>query len=158
MDSPLGRTQQVKQILIQEHIMPVYECLTTYGSLSPEQRRRFAEAVTSIHMEETGAPATFIHVLFPELPAGYVFTAGKSSNLTLIRGLIRAGRSLSVRQMIMKRIFDAYTEITGAPVMSVLVLVDEVRASSGMEGGQILPEPNKQEEDAWLAKVTAGAN
>lgn len=39
MDSPLGRTRQVKQILIQEHTMPVYECLTTYGSLSPEQRR-----------------------------------------------------------------------------------------------------------------------
>ncbi|OGI61760.1 MAG: DNA-binding protein [Candidatus Muproteobacteria bacterium RBG_16_60_9] len=133
--------------------MPLYECLTVQGTLTSEQRRRIAEAVTSIHVEETGAPATFVHVTFPELAPQHAFTAAKNTNPALIRGAIRKGRPQSIRQALIRRIFDAYVGITGAPVMSVLVAIGEVSASSVMEGGEILPEPNKEEEDAWLAKT-----
>lgn len=133
--------------------MPIYECLTTRGTLTDAQRGSFVESVTRIHCEETGAPKDFVHVLFPELEPGHLYSAGSRARTSIIRALVRAGRPPKVRQAIIQRLWDAYLALTGADVMSVVVAVIDVPASWVMEGGMILPEPNAADEAAWMAKV-----
>ena len=137
--------------------MPAYECLTTKGTLNESQRQSLAESITTIHTEETGAPASFVHVTFPELEVGHAFTAGKRATPAVIRGNIRAGRPQATRHTMLRRIFEAYTALTGADAMAVVVALIDVPASWAMEGGQILPEPVKEQEDAWLQKQRSGS-
>lgn len=130
--------------------MPIYECLTSSGTLSAHQRAILAERITSIHCEETGAPADFVHVIFPELSAGHSYTKAHTGRVSLIRGQVRAGRPPQVRKNLITRIFDAYVSLTGASKMEVVVAVLDVPASWAMEGGLILPEPNKEDEEEWF--------
>ncbi|MHA3020609.1 tautomerase family protein [Mycobacterium sp. BMJ-28] len=133
--------------------MPVYECLTAEGSLDAEQRRVFAEQVTAIHTEETGAPADFVHVVFPELSAEHMYSSGKAASPSIIRGQIRAGRPQELRERLITRIFQAYTSLTGAAPMAVVVAVLDVPAQWAMEDGRILPEPTEEAEAAWFGGI-----
>lgn len=134
--------------------MPLYECATTAGTLSDEQRRTLAAEITRIHCEATGAPFEFVHVVFPELPAGRSFTAGKPSAPTLIRGQMRAGRSDETRHSIMNQLNDLYRRTTDADPMSVVIAVVDFQPRQAMEGGFILPETNAADEQAWLTEVS----
>jgi phenylpyruvate tautomerase PptA (4-oxalocrotonate tautomerase family) len=133
--------------------MPVYECLTTVGTLDQLQRNQFAEALTRIHCEETGAPPDFVHIYFKELPEGHSFTAGRVARPTFIRAIIRKGRPQSVREAILKRASTLFEELTGASQMSIVLGVFDVPPSWGMEAGMILPETTQAHEDAWFEKV-----
>jgi phenylpyruvate tautomerase PptA (4-oxalocrotonate tautomerase family) len=133
--------------------MPIYEVLSPVGVLNEGVRARLAEAITTIHVEETGAPGEFVNVVFPELPAGSTYTAGKPSSSIIVRGLVRAGRPESVRENILRRMYDACVQLAGADPMSVLVSAIDVPARWVMEAGQILPEPVKEEEDRWFTEV-----
>jgi phenylpyruvate tautomerase PptA (4-oxalocrotonate tautomerase family) len=134
--------------------MPIYEVLTTQGALDEEKRQRLAEEITRIHTEETGSPADFVHVMFPELAPGYAFRAGRCATPSVIRGQIRAGRPPEVRHAIIKRVFDFYAELTGAPIMSIMVAVMDLPAQWVMEAGRILPEPTPEQEAAWFEAVS----
>lgn len=135
--------------------MPVYEVLTTQGTLDAEKRSRLAAEITKVHTEETGAPAGFVQVVFPELPVGHSFTAGVEATPHIIRGQVRAGRAPSVRRAIIERLFEFYADLTDAPRMSILVAVLDVPAQWVMEAGHILPEPTAAEEAAWFARIEA---
>ena len=76
--------------------MPIYEVLTTEGTLDADQRQKLASHIVKVHTEETGGPAAFVQVLFPELPAGHSYTAGSVATPHFIRGLIRAGRPMTL--------------------------------------------------------------
>lgn len=130
--------------------MPIYEVHTTTGTLDQVQRNRLAAEITRIHTQETGAPAEFVHVLYPELPPGHSHTAGTVATPHLIRAQIRAGRPMQIRHAIIKRLSDFYAELTGAPIMSIIVSVEDIPAQWAMEGGKILPEPTPEQESAWL--------
>jgi phenylpyruvate tautomerase PptA (4-oxalocrotonate tautomerase family) len=134
--------------------MPSYECVTTAGTLAAEQRAKIADAVTTAHVEETGAPFELVHVVFPELPANHAYTAGKPTTPTLIRGSIRAGRSDDVRRRLMQRIQDSYLEITHADPMGLLVAVVDFPPAWSMEGGFILPDITPEAEQEWVIKVS----
>ncbi|AQA06471.1 DNA-binding protein [Mycobacterium sp. MS1601] len=135
--------------------MPMYECITVAGTLDADQRTRIADAITTAHVEITGAPFELVHVVFPELPAGHAFTGGAPSTPAMIRGSIRAGRSEEIRHTLMHRIYDSYTEVTGVDPMRLLVAVVDFPPSWAMEGGHILPETTPEAEAAWVAKVSA---
>jgi phenylpyruvate tautomerase PptA (4-oxalocrotonate tautomerase family) len=131
--------------------------LTQTGTLDSDARQRFADEVTAIHVSETGAPIEFVNVIFPELPEGRAFRAGKVADKAIIQAWIRAGRTDEVRHNIIQRVSDAYLELTGTDPMHVLVVVEDAPSSHIMEGGQIAPEPNPEAEKAWFAKQqTAG--
>ena len=135
--------------------MPIYEVLTTEGTLDADQRQKLAAHIVKVHTEETGGPAAFVHVLFPEMPAGHTYTAGSVATPHLIRAQIRAGRPITVRHAIIKRLFDFYSELTGAGPMDILIAVVDVPAHWAMEGGMILPEPTAEAEAEWFAKLEA---
>jgi phenylpyruvate tautomerase PptA (4-oxalocrotonate tautomerase family) len=133
--------------------MPVYEVLTTEGTLDADQRQNLAAQIVKVHTEETGSPAAFVHVLFPELPAGRTYTAGAVATPHLIRAQIRAGRPITVRHAIIQRLFDFYSELTGAAPMDILIAVLDVPAHWAMEGGMVLPEPTPEAEAEWFAAL-----
>ncbi len=77
------------------------------------------------------------------------YTAGEpDTHTTLINGTIRAGRSLAVRQNLMKAISQSWSSLTGQPEEQLLINITEVDASTVMEAGLILPQPG--EEAAWF--------
>ena len=77
--------------------MPLYECVTTAGTLNEDQREQIADAITQAHCELTGAPVELVHVIFSDIPRGNSYSGGKRATPTVIRGNIRAGRSDEVR-------------------------------------------------------------
>jgi len=135
--------------------MPIYEVLTTEGTLDADKREKLAAHIVKVHTEETGSPAAFVHVLFPELPPGHSFTAGTVAAPNIIRAQIRAGRPTTVRHAIIQRLFDFYSELTGAGGLEILVAVIDVPAQWAMEGGMIMPEPTREAETEWFAKLEA---
>ena len=105
-------------------------------------------------MEATNAPPSFVHVIIRDLPPGEHYTAGEpDTHTTLIRGTIRSGRSLAVRQNMMKAISQSWCSLTGQPEEHLLINLSEVDASTCMEVGLILPQPG--EESAWFERNRA---
>jgi phenylpyruvate tautomerase PptA (4-oxalocrotonate tautomerase family) len=128
--------------------MPLYEILTTKGTLDVNKREKLAAHIVKVHTEETGSPADFVQVIFPELPAAHSYTAGSVATPHIIRAQIRAGRPITVRHAIIKRLFDFYSELTGADAMEIVIAVMDVPAQWAMEGGMIMPEPTREAEAA----------
>ena len=129
--------------------MPMYQCITPAGTVPDAVRPQIAKEITRLHVEATNAPASFVHVIILDLPPGVHYTAGEpETHTTLITGTIRAGRSLAVRQNLMKAISQSRSSLTGQPEEQLLINITEVDASTAMEAGVILPQPG--EEAAWF--------
>jgi phenylpyruvate tautomerase PptA (4-oxalocrotonate tautomerase family) len=118
--------------------MPLYVCGVPAETLDERRRQRIAEAITRIHCEVTGAPATFVHVVFDESKRDYS-----------VFGTSRAGRSEAVKAALRRQMAGAVADAVGIEAKQVGVLTVDVPASWVMEGGALLPEPG--EEEAWLA-------
>jgi phenylpyruvate tautomerase PptA (4-oxalocrotonate tautomerase family) len=133
--------------------MPTYVCAVLDGSLTPEQMVEIAQEITRIHSEGTGAPRSFVQVLFHELRPGNHFIAGAmpQGDQVFIRGEIRSGRSDEVKRKIIAGILRETSRITGAPQANIWVYLSELPASQMAELGHILPEPG--EEKAWIAAL-----
>ncbi|MDT5344136.1 MAG: hypothetical protein QOE52_3320 [Mycobacterium sp.] len=72
--------------------MPIYQCYVPAGSLDADTRAELAEAITDIHCTVTASPRGWAHVVFIEYGETSSFTAGKPNNISVIYGIIRAGR------------------------------------------------------------------
>ena len=130
--------------------MPIYQCGAPAGMLTPELRERVAEAITDAHVEATGAPRVFVHVFFNDLPPGAAYSAGElDTTITGITGAIREGRTLEVKQQLIKRICADWSEITGQPQKQVVAGLNEIDSDVTMEYGLILPHPGGEAE--WFA-------
>lgn len=125
--------------------MPLYICNSKAGTIAEDAKARIADAVTRIHCEVTGAPATFVHVFFfedgPQPPLG--------DKTAMIFGQIRAGRTEAQKAQIHEEMGAALSEHTGIGLDTLSVFTTDTPASWVMEGGDVLPEPG--EEEAWLA-------
>lgn len=137
--------------------MPLYEVLTERDALSPADRDALASGITAIHVAETGAPPSFVHVAFSTVEPGSAYTAGRPSRPLVVRGQIRAGRPPAVREALLRRISALCVETTGVPESDVLVAAVDVPASWAMEGGQIFPDPDPDAERRWLDGQTPTA-
>ena len=134
--------------------MPMYQCQSPAGTLADSVRPELVKEITRIHCENTGAPSSFVHVVFQDLTAGAHYTDNKvdlrTSNINCI---IRAGRTVATRQQIMKEIATAWSRLTGQPESQLLIRVFEVNSETVMEFGLILPAPGGEE--AWMAENAA---
>ena len=130
--------------------MPIYQCSAPRGALTGDMRARVAIAITDAHVEATGAPRSFVHVFFNELPQGISYSAGKIDNsISGITGAIRAGRTLAQKQKLIKQICASWSEITGLPVKHLVAGLTEIDSDVTMEYGLILPHPGGEAE--WFA-------
>ena len=127
--------------------MPIYTCVTT-ETLSDDVKATMAAEITKIHSSITGAPTSFVHVVFQELPATNIFIDSSPSHALLINGVIRAGRTDQQKTRLALDISSSSSRIAGIPDARVNVSIMDIPARFIVEGGRVLPEPGA--EDAWL--------
>jgi phenylpyruvate tautomerase PptA (4-oxalocrotonate tautomerase family) len=133
--------------------MPVYTCVTTAKTLSDDAKATMAAEITKIHSSITGAPTSFVHVVFDEQPPTNVFTDSSPSHPLLISGLTRAGRPDAEKTRLAKDISSSSSRIAGIPEARILVIIEESPARFAVEGGRVLPEPGA--EDDWLDETAS---
>ena len=130
--------------------MPIYQVASRHGMLTDKMKQQVATAITDAHVDATGAPPSFVHVFFNELPPGIAYSAGKLDNkITGITGAIRAGRTLEQKQTLIKRINADWCRITGQSPKEVVAGLNEIDSDITMEYGLILPHPGG--EPKWFA-------
>ena len=71
---------------------PIYHCTSQGGLLDDSTRENIAKEITRIHCDATGAPASFVDVLFHETQEGRHFIAGQRPGHSIAFGAIRQGR------------------------------------------------------------------
>lgn len=133
--------------------MPLYTVTVPAGRLDRSQKQRIARALTRIHVGVTGAPPEFVHTFFEELPRDDHFVAGEPSDMVVVTGHIRDGRSDVDKQRLLREITQDCAEILDRPIAEVATLIRDVPAKYIFEGGEMLPEPGQ--EAAWLAARAA---
>ncbi|MDP4006714.1 tautomerase family protein [Methylobacterium sp. NEAU K] len=132
--------------------MPTY-AFTTMKHLSPEQRGKLVESVTTIHQVEATAPRYFVQVVFYTVEPGSMFIGGEAApdNHVWVRADIRAGRTREQKAAILKRIMRETGEILSVSTESVWVYISDIPAEGVAEFGNVLPQPG--DEEAWLASL-----
>lgn len=135
--------------------MPTYVCHADRGSLSAGHKAALADRVTAVHRDATGAPASFVQVLFTELAPGDHFIGGRPVPAAGVHlhGHIREGRSPQVRRSLTEGLCDAVVAVTGLPADLVWVYVSEIPADQMVEFGRVLPPPG--DEQKWIDALPA---
>ena len=127
--------------------MPFYHAIVRPEVLAPADRETLSNDVTSVHCDVTGAPRTFVHVLYTVDDAKRL-----PDNIdVLYRANIRSGRTPEQKAELTTRLQTATAERTSASASRVAIHIEEIEASFVMEGGSLLPEPGSPEEEAWKA-------
>jgi phenylpyruvate tautomerase PptA (4-oxalocrotonate tautomerase family) len=127
--------------------LPIYQIASHHGLLTTEMKTEVAEAITQAHVDATGAPRSFVHVFFNEVPPGIAYSAGALDNkITGIQGAIRENRTLEQKQRLIKRIVADWSRITGQSPKEVVAGLNEIDSATSMEYGLILPPPGKEPE------------
>lgn len=121
--------------------MPLYT-VSTREPLSGDERAKMAMMITDVHCGHTGAPRTFVQVMFSENVPLYPRTQ------LHIYASVRAGRDLQTNDNIEEDMVNQTSEIVGISVNQIEYAIFGVPASWIMEGGVILPEPGEEAE--WL--------
>ncbi len=127
--------------------MPLYRTLVRPGLLTLPQREAFAQDVVDVHCGVTGAPPSFVHVLYAEDDDG-ALDEGQNA---LVFGTIRHGRTEEQRNEIADRLQVALAGHAGVGSDTITAVSVEIEASYTMEGGRLLPEPGTPEEELWKA-------
>jgi phenylpyruvate tautomerase PptA (4-oxalocrotonate tautomerase family) len=133
--------------------MPTYSCTHQTGSLTAQQKTAVAGEITRIHAAVTGAPTSFVHVVFHEHPVGDLYSDAKPSNPLLIVGLIRDGHSDTDKQRLVLDLSAACARVTGRSEKDIVVGVTDSPAKFAVEGGRVLPEPGAERD--WLSNGPA---
>jgi phenylpyruvate tautomerase PptA (4-oxalocrotonate tautomerase family) len=133
--------------------MPVYQCYSPKGLLTESAKATIAEEITSIYCNATGAPASWVDVLFHELSEGECFVAGKPATHSYIFVLNRHGRDLETRQAMLRQLTQTWTRNTGQPEAHLWVSLTEIDHANLMKAGLIFPEPGHDHE--WFEENRA---
>ena len=133
--------------------MPFYEIETAAGELDRPTKADIAAEITDIHCRLTGAPATFVNVMFREYANGDCFVARRPQRRSFILGRIRQGRPLETRQEMMREIRNMWVRITGQSEIHLLVGLSEVDPAMALEAGLFMPEPGHEE--SWFERHRA---
>ena len=128
-------------------------CLTTASSFPPdsvglEQRQSVARAVTDIHCGSTGAPRSFVHVVFDEAPDT------RFAEPYYLDAFNRAGRAEEVKQALLSDLLGAFAEITGVDAAQ-LSGPDQRRAGVVVDGGRHGP-PRARRRDRKVVLPRSG--
>ena len=126
--------------------MPLYRCAVREGATNETQRAAIAKEIVRVHCNVTGAPPSFVHAFFNELPRDEL-PAGKAA---FILGSIRSGRNGDQKEQIARELSGFVANVLGESTDAVGVVTADVPAKWNMEGGELLPEPGEEAE--WLER------
>ncbi len=125
--------------------MPLYVCNSRKDALNQDTKTHLARAITETHCKVTGAPPSFVHVVFFEEALQFPLE-GKT---LYVRGTIRKGRSDDQKNQIKELISKSLIEYSNVSSAEVEAQIGETPASWVLEGGEIMPEPGDEAE--WFA-------
>jgi phenylpyruvate tautomerase PptA (4-oxalocrotonate tautomerase family) len=126
--------------------MAVYQCCSPKGLLSKSTKAALAEEMTSMYCNITGAPESWVKVLFQEIPDGECFAGRKPATQSLILALNRHGRDLETRRSMLRQLSEMWTRITGQPVAELWISMTETDHTNIMEAGSLIPAPGHEHE------------
>jgi phenylpyruvate tautomerase PptA (4-oxalocrotonate tautomerase family) len=130
------------------NIMPVYQCYSPQGLVSESAKAKLAEEMTSMYCNITGAPESWVKVLFQEIPEGECFAGGKPATQSMILALNRHGRDLETRRAMLRQLSEMWTRITGQSEAELWISLTETDHTNVMEAGSLIPAPGHEHE--WL--------
>jgi phenylpyruvate tautomerase PptA (4-oxalocrotonate tautomerase family) len=128
--------------------MPIYQCYSRKGLLTGSAKTNIAEEMTSMYCDFTGAPPSWVKVLFHEMPEGECFSAGKPATQSLILAINRYGRDLETRRAMLRRLSQIWTRNSGQPEADLWISVTEIDPTNVLEAGLFMPAPGQ--ERAWF--------
>ncbi len=123
--------------------MPMYT-LSSKTQVEESLCLELSRAITDIHCGITGAPRTFVQVVFSH---GVPLRAGAHLN---VLGNVRKGRTGEMNDLLKQDLREGIAAIMNAPVTTIDLSLFEVPAGWVMEGGEVLPEPGEEEHCEWL--------
>ena len=124
--------------------MPLYSVTTQAGVLGGEAKAKLASDLTTLHAEYAGVPRNWVHVVFQDYAPGSGFTAGQVSATAALTLLVRTGRSREYKRGLLKRLWELFQDVTGAPDDQIVIGIQELPPSQAMEMGKIMPEVGGQ--------------
>ncbi|MEO1059651.1 MAG: tautomerase family protein [Actinomycetota bacterium] len=127
--------------------MPLYRALVRPQLLDLEQRQAFATDVVDVHCGVTGAPPSFVHVVYADDDDGHLADGQNAA----VFGTIRHGRNAEQKNEITSRLSAALAGHAGVAADTVTTTLADIDASYTMEGGVLLPDPGTPEEAEWKA-------
>lgn len=130
--------------------MPTYLCYSRPGALTSARRSDLAARLTALHSSTTGAPASFVQVVFRRLDPADHYIGGRPADQrsVWVYGLIRAGRTDEVINRLLTGIRDHVREGAGVPDELIWVYLTQLAPTHMIEFGHVLPAAG--EEQAWL--------
>ena len=128
--------------------MPVYQCYSPKGLLTASAKANIADEMTSLYCNVTGAPASWVKVLFHELTEGDCFSAGKPATQSLILAINRHGRDLETRRAMLRELAQIWTRNSGQPEAELWISVTEIDPTNVMDAGLFIAQPGHEQE--WL--------
>jgi hypothetical protein len=125
--------------------MPLY-AVSTRTSISNESRSKLTNLIMSVHCGITGAPETFVNIMFME---NVPLSEGVSLHIV---GNVRKGRTSTMNEILQKDLKRCISELMIVPEFAIDLSLCETPAQWIMEGGEILPEPGEEALCEWLQK------
>ena len=114
--------------------MPFYHAIVRPEVLAPADREALSNDLTSVHCDVTGAPRTFVHVLYTVDDANRL-----PDNIdVLYRANIRSGRTTEQKAELTTRLQTATAKRTTANPSSIAIHIEETEASFLRYGSQYL--------------------
>ncbi|KPQ00099.1 tautomerase family protein [Marinobacter sp. HL-58] len=134
--------------------MPTYTVTVANIALSPQQKSQIADAITTAHNTQTGAPRFFAQVLFFSTREGEHFVGGSVNQApqVYVHGLVRQGRSTGVKQALMSQMLEEIVRIAGITAEDVWIYLQDIPETQMIEFGRFLPAPG--EETEWEKGMT----
>ena len=136
--------------------MPTYTVTVANLSLSSQQKSQIAEAITTAHSTQTGAPRFFAQVWFFSTDEGDHFVGGSVNTApqVYVHGLVREGRSIEIKQALMSQILEEIAQILDITGEDVWIYLQDIPATQMIEFGRFLPAPGEEAE--WEKGMTPG--
>ncbi len=120
--------------------MPFYQFTIPADGPSARRKAEISAAFTKVHTSVTGAPSRYVNCAFVEVPPGSLFVADQPVEHGRMVGIIRAGRTETVKRELITGLAQAWAEVTGEPIDGFALFLQEVPGHAVMEEGVILPE------------------
>ena len=126
--------------------MPTYTVTVANLSLSQQQKSQIAEAITTAHNTQTGAPRFFTQVLFFAANEGEHFVGGSVNTAphVYVNGLVRQG--------LMSQMLEEIARIVDITAEDVWIYLQDIPATQMIEFGRFLPAPG--DEAGWEREMT----
>ena len=142
----LSQRHQTNRKKWKGNIKPVYQCYSPKGLLSKSAKAKLAEEMTSMYCNITGAPESWVKVLFREIPDGECFVGGKAARQSLILGINRHGRDLETRRAMLRELSQIWTRNSGQSEADLWISVTEIDHTNVIDDGLFIPEPGHEHE------------